>query len=119
MNEAPERSQAYLRWVASTRYCAVCGPKADRVDPHHWSVPGLSPRGVGTKASDYSVVPLCSTHHREFHQRGAAAFASAHNLDPTVVIEALLRIWLRDRADQPAESFLERVRAYAAARRLA
>ncbi len=42
--------------------CAVCGSRL-RVAAHHSTVG----RGLSRKTSDHETLPLCSKHHREFH----------------------------------------------------
>ena len=60
----PIRSRAYLRWVAS-QPCAICG-STKGIDAHHWA----PTRGLSQKVNDTRAVPLCRSHHDEFHQRG-------------------------------------------------
>ncbi|MEM8385027.1 DUF968 domain-containing protein [Morganella morganii] len=53
----------YLQWVKK-QPCCVCGQQAD--DPHH--IIGHGAGGMGTKAHDYEVIPLCRIHHDELHR---------------------------------------------------
>ena len=58
--EPPLRSRPYLDWVRA-KPCSSCtadGPS----DPHHYGH-----RGIGQKASDLLVVPLCRRCHDHFH----------------------------------------------------
>ncbi|MDX6042621.1 DUF968 domain-containing protein [Scandinavium lactucae] len=55
-------SANYLRWVKS-QTCACCNQPAD--DAHH--LIGWGQGGVGTKAHDIFVIPLCRKHHTELH----------------------------------------------------
>lgn len=58
------KAKYYLDWVRD-KDCAFCfapGPS----DPHHYG-----PRGIGQKASDYLVVPLCRKCHDCFHSTRA------------------------------------------------
>lgn len=55
-------NERYTRWVKS-QPCACCGKQAD--DPHH--LIGYGQVGMGTKAHDLFVLPLCRTHHNELH----------------------------------------------------
>lgn len=57
--ELPE----YLQWV-KTQPCCGCGQQAD--DPHHIINHGFG--GMGTKANDLLVIPLCRICHGELHQ---------------------------------------------------
>lgn len=57
--ELPE----YLQWV-KTQPCCSCGQQAD--DPHHIINNGFG--GMGTKANDLLVIPLCRICHGELHR---------------------------------------------------
>lgn len=56
-------NEKYTRWVKS-QSCACCGMQAD--DPHH--IIGHGQGGMGTKAHDLFVIPLCRAHHDELHR---------------------------------------------------
>ncbi|ORM66106.1 DUF968 domain-containing protein [Pantoea rwandensis] len=56
-------NEKYTRWV-KTQPCACCGKPAD--DPHH--IIGHGQGGMGTKAHDLFVIPLCRAHHDELHR---------------------------------------------------
>ena len=58
------RSPAYLHYVGSLP-CVVCGQEPAG-DANHLMGGGFG--GVGTKASDLFVFPLCRLHHDEFHR---------------------------------------------------
>ena len=58
------RSRRYLDWVKS-QPCCVCGAPAD--DPHHLTGIGKL-GGMGTKAPDWAVMPVCRRHHDELHR---------------------------------------------------
>lgn len=55
-------NEKYTRWVKA-QPCACCGMQAD--DPHH--LIGHGQGGMGTKAHDLWVLPLCRKHHDELH----------------------------------------------------
>ncbi|MCU5775208.1 DUF968 domain-containing protein [Winslowiella arboricola] len=55
-------NDTYTRWVKA-QPCACCGKQAD--DPHH--IIGHGQGGMGTKAHDLFVLPLCRQHHDELH----------------------------------------------------
>ncbi|ELW7689893.1 DUF968 domain-containing protein [Escherichia coli] len=55
-------NEKYTRWV-KTQPCACCGKPAD--DPHH--LIGHGQGGMGTKAHDLFVLPLCRKHHDDLH----------------------------------------------------
>ncbi|WP_033552931.1 DUF968 domain-containing protein, partial [Escherichia coli] len=54
--------EKYTRWV-KMQPCACCGKPAD--EPHH--LIGHGQGGMGTKAHDLFVLPLCRKHHDEVH----------------------------------------------------
>lgn len=56
-------SEKYTRWVKA-QPCACCHKPAD--DPHH--IIGHGQGGMGTKAHDLFVIPLCRAHHDELHR---------------------------------------------------
>ena len=63
---ATPRSEEYRRFVR--RYgCAVCERPADA---HH----AFGEKGTGSKASDFTCVPLCREHHAKWHQLGPGRF---------------------------------------------
>lgn len=55
--------EKYTRWVKAQK-CCVCGNPAD--DPHH--IIGHGQGGMGTKAHDFFVIPLCRHHHDALHR---------------------------------------------------
>ncbi|EJE0787074.1 DUF968 domain-containing protein [Escherichia coli] len=55
-------NEKYTHWV-KTQPCACCGKPAD--DAHH--LIGHGQGGMGTKAHDLFVLPLCRKHHDELH----------------------------------------------------
>ena len=55
-------NEKYTRWVKA-QPCVCCNKKAD--DPHH--LIGHGQGGIGTKAHDLFVIPLCREHHDELH----------------------------------------------------
>ena len=56
-------NEKYTRWVKA-QPCACCQKPAD--DPHH--IIGHGQGGMGTKAHDLFVIPLCRAHHDELHR---------------------------------------------------
>lgn len=73
----------YTRWVKAQR-CACCNNPAD--DPHH--VIGHGQGGMGTKAHDLFVLPLCRAHHDELH-RDPAAFEAKYGSQLTLLFRFL------------------------------
>jgi hypothetical protein len=82
----PLRSRHYLAWIR-TLPCVVCGSilwiEASHTGPH----------GLSQKSSDYSAIPLCSTHHRtgsdSYHKLGPRRFSEVHNLDIRAIVSRL------------------------------
>ena len=59
------RSEPYLAYVRK-HPCCLCGAPGPS-EAHHWSHHG----GVmGSKVDDYRTVPLCTEHHRHWHDHG-------------------------------------------------
>lgn len=56
-------NEKYTRWVKA-QPCSCCNKPAD--DPHH--IIGHGQGGMGTKAHDLFVIPLCRAHHDELHR---------------------------------------------------
>lgn len=58
------RSRRYREWVRS-QPCCMCGAPAE--DAHH--LIGLGKMGgMGTKAPDWALMPMCRNHHNEVHR---------------------------------------------------
>ena len=82
----PPRSRHYLAWIR-TLPCVVCGSilwiEASHTGPH----------GLSQKSSDYSAIPLCSTHHRtgrdSYHKLGPRRFSEVHSLDIRAIVSRL------------------------------
>lgn len=72
--QKPQREEmpVYTRWV-KTQKCMTCGNQAD--DPHH--IIGHRLGGMGTKADDLFVIPLCRKCHNELHA-GVKEFEEKH-----------------------------------------
>jgi 5-methylcytosine-specific restriction endonuclease McrA len=62
--QKPFRSKKYLKWV-KTLPCCICG--LDGCDPHH--AIGMKLGGMGTKAPDDMVMPLCRKCHSDMHNK--------------------------------------------------
>ena len=59
------RSKSYLKWVRS-QDCALCGAPGPS-DAHHLiGIGGMG--GMGTKAPDSAVMPLCRGCHSRIHR---------------------------------------------------
>ena len=81
----PERDLKYINWI-KTLPCIACGYPFS--DPHHTET-----GGKGTKASDYTCVPLCRTHHQMLHSHGKQSFQKEFNIDFKSVCKRLNTVW--------------------------
>ncbi|HAY0338491.1 TPA: DUF968 domain-containing protein [Escherichia coli] len=84
--QKPQREEmpVYTRWV-KTQKCMTCGTQAD--DPHHIIGHGLG--GIGTKADDLFVIPLCRKCHNELHA-GVKDFEEKHGSQLLLLIRFLM-----------------------------
>lgn len=78
-------NEKYTRWVKSQQ-CMCCNKPAD--DPHH--LIGHGQGGMGTKAHDLFVIPLCREHHDELHA-GPVAFEAKYGDQLTLLFRFLDR----------------------------
>ena len=78
-------NEKYTRWVKSQQ-CSCCNNPAD--DPHH--LIGHGQGGMGTKAHDMFVIPLCRAHHDELHA-DPVAFEAKHGDQLTLLFRFLDR----------------------------
>ncbi|EKO1175637.1 DUF968 domain-containing protein [Escherichia coli] len=79
------QNEKYTRWV-KTQQCSCCNNPAD--DPHH--LIGHGQGGMGTKAHDLFVIPLCRAHHDELHA-DPVAFEAKHGDQLTLLFRFLDR----------------------------
>jgi hypothetical protein len=63
-----EEDSVYLSLVRGMK-CIVPHCEERKTDPHH-----VFAGGMGTKTSDYNVIPLCREHHRWLHDLGKETF---------------------------------------------
>lgn len=75
----------YTRW-AKAQPCVCCNQPAD--DPHH--LIGYGQGGMGTKAHDLFVIPLCRAHHDELHA-DIVAFENKYGTQPELLLKTLDR----------------------------
>lgn len=82
-----EVDAAYLRWVRDLP-CVLCGRPAG--EAHHL-LRGVN-RGMGRKADDSEVLPLCDVHHRALHADGnETEFMGERGIDCPVSLAAMIR----------------------------
>jgi hypothetical protein len=67
------KNKKHLMWVSEQPCClsahfpALC---EGYIQAHHLLKPFEGFRGVGLRANDKNVIPLCFTHHNALHKRG-------------------------------------------------
>jgi len=72
------KNKAHLGWVHDLGCCLRHANVADALRPscvgeiqaHHLLKPWEGFRGMGMKASDKNIIPLCFAHHQALHNRG-------------------------------------------------
>jgi len=91
LSRKPARNWKYRAWIR-TLPCACCG-----LEPAGEAAHTGNDGGMGMKASDYSVVPLCVNCHTQgpgaYHRIGKQAFELAHNVCFKDLVKRLNRIW--------------------------
>lgn len=80
-------NETYTGWVKQ-QPCMCCNKQAD--DPHHLIGYGMG--GMGTKAHDIFVIPLCRVHHDELHA-DQAAFEEKYGSQIELLIRFLDRVF--------------------------
>ena len=91
----PYRSQAYMEWVRGWP-CLACGTRNGIQAAH------TGPHGLGTKASDFRVVPLCASCHlgpTGMDKIGPAAFEDRYVTDLKSAVLSLIEAYLSDGND--------------------
>lgn len=85
------RSPGHLKWVRG-HDCILSnrGECGGKIEAHHVSQDGNA--GMGVKAPDDCVVPLCSAHHAEGHNIGWVTFAVRYGVDLLAIAAMLWRI---------------------------
>jgi len=76
MRSVPDtiRDEEYLQHVRR-KDCLICGAPSPS-DPHH-----LDSGVMGSKGDDWTCVPLCRKHHREYHADGQQAVERRYSVD--------------------------------------
>jgi len=72
------QNKAHLAWIHDLRCCLRSASEADALRPkcnggiqaHHLLKPWDGFRGMGMKASDKNLIPVCYAHHQAIHNRG-------------------------------------------------
>ena len=86
----PLRDPKYRAWVRFFP-CAVCGTRRG-VEAAH-----TGPHGLGQKAGDDTVIPLCQKDHRtgpqSLHKLGPVRFEEVHSIDVAATRQRLYQFW--------------------------
>jgi hypothetical protein len=94
-NRGPARNWKYRQWIRSLP-CSVCGLEPCREAAH------TGDHGLGSKASDYSCIPLCSDCHTfaagSYHRLGRQEFERRHALEIHSLVGRLNRLWFHPQA---------------------
>lgn len=75
--QLPREERYFIYQCCRHRRCLVCG---DSADIHHLDTVGM---GVDRRKVDHTqkhVMPLCRTHHENYHQLGAEKFAELYHV---------------------------------------
>lgn len=75
--QLPREKRYFIYQCCRHRRCLVCG---DSADIHHLDTVGM---GVDRRKVDHTqkhVMPLCRTHHENYHQLGAEKFAELYHV---------------------------------------
>ena len=89
--------------------CCVCGTR--NVEAAHIRMGSLAhgkrDTGIGQKADDRWVLPLCRQHHDEQHRGSESAFWNTHGIDPFVLA---LTLWSCTGDEEAAEMAIKHAR---------
>ena len=89
----PYRSQDYLDHARQRPCCAPGCREPAPSDPHHCSHPDvprdLTMKGMGQKAQDCFVIPLCRLHHRFLEDKGHLPGMTVAETHDFIAIEQL------------------------------
>jgi hypothetical protein len=92
-------NKKHLEYV-HTLDCIVCNPDCSgTIQAHHLLKPFDGVRGMGMKANDKNLVPLCLYHHTELHRMGSEYEFSHKYFGLDVQLRYIAQsIWLRSPA---------------------
>lgn len=80
----------YLYCCLTNKKCALCGKKAEL---HHVDAVGAGRNRKEIVHKGMHVLPLCRTHHTEFHNTGKDTFCSKYHVFGIKLDDDLCRIW--------------------------
>lgn len=86
---APKRVWSKHRAFIRRHHCVVPGCPAEPIEVSH--IRTAANAGVGIKPHDSSSTPMCTGHHREYHQDGHNTFEKRHGVNLKAIAAELLR----------------------------
>lgn len=75
--QLPREEQYFIYQCCRHRRCLVCG---DYADIHHLDTVGMGMNRDHINHTQKHVMPLCRTHHENYHQLGAEKFAELYHV---------------------------------------
>lgn len=84
-----KKESAYASWLRSIS-CIIC--RNPEVQLHHWQKKGHG--YMGGKVEEKRLIPLCHSHHKDYHDKGRETFSLKYGVDIENVIERLEAVWL-------------------------
>lgn len=75
--QLPREEQYFIYQCCRHRRCLVCG---DYADIHHLDTVGMGMNRDHVDHTQKHVMPLCRTHHENYHQLGAEKFAELYHV---------------------------------------
>mgnify|MGYP003133168310 CR=1 FL=1 len=89
-------NKKHLNWI-HTLMCIVDNEKCSfPIQAHHLLKPFDGIKGMGRKANDKNLVPLCLFHHTELHRMGSEyKFSKKYFNQETRLKETAQQLWLR------------------------
>ena len=75
--QLPREEQYFIYQCCRHRRCLVCG---DHADIHHLDTVGMGMNRDHVDHTKKHVMPLCRTHHENYHQLGAEKFAELYHV---------------------------------------
>ena len=87
-----EEHLTYIRSLNCTAYSSICN---GGIQAHHLLSPWIGSRGMGMKADDRNVIPLCAYHHGILHtQYGSEkSFFAVHARGPNFAKNVAQSLW--------------------------
>ena len=90
------KNPKYLKWIRSQECCVTQTPAFGFTDIvcHHINMKSYGLRGIGSKVSDYRVVPMTAIEHTRLHHVGERSYWQEVDIDPFQISLDLLIAYL-------------------------